>query len=139
MRQAFSKSLPLGFVPHRPWPYIIAESAYGAPDSPMREWWTNRFVLPLLTTPSAVAARGRIAHIDGSAATGSHAEERGRRQWGRNAQRRETQRRSRSRSPARAPRSTEAAERAKEFCGLFNSNKGKCSGQAACDYDRKHL
>ena len=137
LRRGFARTLPAGFEPDRPWAYVIAASAYGAPDSPMKDWWSNRFVLPILTTPSTQAAKARIALIDGSAAAcgslGSHAD---------------SSRRQRSRSPSRGrgggadkaqDRQKGHEDKGKEICNLYNDGKKPCAGLPTCTFGRVHL
>ena len=135
LRRTFSRTQPAGFDPARPWGYVIAASAYGAQDSPMKEWWSNRFVLPILTTTSTQAAKARIAILDGSAtACGSLG-----------AGGSESSRRVRSRTPP--PRRTEQDKDKskdkgnieKEVCNLYNDGKKPCAGKAVCSYGRQHV
>ena len=127
IRRNCMKDRPAGFNPDRPWSYVIAASAYGAQDSPSKEWWSNRFVLPVLTTSSTSAARARIALIEGSSAACR-------------VQQDPPRQRSRSRGRGRdrdepQPRNDKPK---KEICNLYNSNKKPCKGTLVCAWGRSH-
>ena len=133
------ESSPAKVVPIRPWRYAIAASAYGAPDSPMREWWQNRFILPILTTSSEASARHRIGQVEGSTTLRSSGpfppvpravRDRSRTPKG-------VRHRDAAASAAGKAAAKDAAKG--ELCGLFNKGTGKCAGRATCVYGRKHL
>ena len=131
LRRTFSRTLPAGFDPARPWAYVIAASAYGAVDSPMKEWWNNRFVLPVLTTSSTAAARARIALLDGSAAAcGSLAPDSGRRVRSRTPPRRDVN---------KDKGKQQEQDKDKEICNLWNIGKKPCGGKAQCTFGRLHI
>ena len=126
----------MGFDPVRPWSYVIAASAYGARDSPMREWWSNRFVLPVLTTHTFQAARGRIAQIDGSAAACGSTQ-------GAGSYVKPPPARSRSPDRRRRRGGDKGQDKTKgnaktEYCNNFNVNKKPCAYRDGCPHQRIH-
>ena len=102
----------------------------------MRDWWSNRFVLPVLTTPTTAAAREKIALIEGSSAacgSGGAAAQPGR-------QRSRSQRRGRGgRGGDRQQDKNKGNDQPqKELCNLYNACKWPCVDTLWCKFDRLH-
>ena len=137
MRRSCARSTPAGFNAARPWSYVIAAAAYGAEDSPMRDWWNNRFVLPVLTTGSTSAAKTMIAQVEGSAAalgSGGLAA-----QAGALRQRSRTPRADRGRGRGgRGREQPSKQEQPKELCNLYNAGRPPCAGTLKCPNGRLH-
>ena len=147
LRRSCSRSRPAGFDPDRPWSYVIAASAYGATDSPMRDWWSNRFVLPILTTGSTAAARARVALVEGSAAaTGTGAAEPSQPAGGRHRSRSRRRRGGGRRGNGNADQDKSKDKgngddkgKGKDICNLLNAGKAPSDEPGPCKYGRKHV
>ena len=102
----------------------------------MREWWSSRFVLPILTTSSGQAACSRASVMDGSASTGAGMS---------SALAPAGPGRRRSGSPARHRKQGEKAagnaehDTTAEYCQMYNRGDTRCEqADGRCKHHRRH-